>query len=104
MEDILKRLLAAEKKAEDQVEQADAARRRIIQDALDETRNADIEFEKQAEARRKPFLAKAEGDAQRRIAELEAESAAHQRLLRERAASNEEAAVEGALALILDQD
>ena len=104
MEDILKRLLAAEKDAEDKVEAADAARRKIIQDALDEARRAEIEFEKQADARRKPFLAKAGEDAQRRVAELEADSAAHQRLLRERAARNEEAAVEGALALILGQD
>ncbi len=104
MEDILKRLLAAEKDAEDKIEAADAARRKIIQDALDEARRAEIEFEKQAEARRRPFLAKAEEDARRRVAEIEAASAAHQRLLRERAAANEEAAVEGALALILGQD
>ena len=101
MEDILKRLLAAEKDAEDKVEAADAARRMIIQDALDEARRAEIEFEKQAEARRKPFLATAEEGAQRRITELDAESAARMRSLRELAAVNEESAVEGALALIL---
>lgn len=82
MEDILKRLLAAEKDAEDKVEAADAARRKIIQDALDEARQAEIEFEKQAEARRKPFLATAEEGAQRRVAELESESAARMRSLR----------------------
>ena len=101
MEDILKRLLAAEKDAEDKVEAADAARRKIIQDALDEARQAEIEFEKQAEARRKPFLATAEEGAQRRVAELESESAARMRSLRELAAGNEKSAVEGALALIL---
>lgn len=101
MEDILKRLLVAEKDAEDKVEAADAARKKIIQDALDEARRAEIEFEKQAEARRKPFLATAEEGAQRRIAELEAESDRQMRSLRELAASNEESAVEGALALIL---
>ena len=101
MEDTLKRLLAAEKAAEEKVEAADAARRKIIQDALDDARRAEIEFEKQAEARRKPFLATAEEGAQRRIAELEAESAARIRSLRKLAAGNEESAVEGALALIL---
>lgn len=101
MEDILKRLLVAEKEAEDKVEAADAARRKIIQDALDEARRAEIEFEKLSEARRKPFLATAEEGAQRRIAELEAESDRQMRLLRELAAGNEESAVEGALALIL---
>lgn len=103
MEDILKRLLAAEKDAEDKVEAAEAARRKIIQDALDEARRAEIEFEKQAEARRKPFLAAAEEGAQRRIAELEAEAAARQRDLRDKAAANEEAAVAAALALILGE-
>lgn len=103
MEDILKRLLAAEKDAEDKVEAADTARRQIIQDALDEARRAELEFEKQAEARRRPFLATAEEGAQRRIAELEAESAARMRSLRALAAGNEESAVEGALALILGQ-
>ncbi|MEW6132787.1 MAG: hypothetical protein AB1591_06410 [Pseudomonadota bacterium] len=103
MEDILKRLLAAEKEAEDRVEAADAARRKIIQDALDEARRAEIEFEKQAEARRKPFLATAEEGAQRRIAELEAESSVRQRALRDEAARNEEAAVTAALSLILGE-
>lgn len=101
MEDVLKRLLAAEKAAEDKVEAADAARRKIIQDALDEARQAELEFEKQAEARRRPFLAAAEQDAKRHIAGLEAESAARMRALREKAAGNEAAAVEAALALIL---
>lgn len=103
MEDILKRLLAAEKEAEDKVEKADAARRKVIQDALDEARHAEIEFEKQAEVRRKPFLATAEEGAQRRIAEFEAESAAHQRMLRERSASNEKDAVSAVLALVLGE-
>lgn len=103
MEDILKRLLTAEKEAESKVEEADAARRKIIQDALDDARRAEIEFGKQAEARRKPFLATAEEGAQRRIAELEAEAAARQRFLREQAASSEEAAVVAALALVLGE-
>lgn len=101
MEDVLKRLLAAEKAAEDKVEAADAARRKIIQDALDEARQAELEFEKQAEARRRPFLAEAEAKARRHIAGLEAESAATMRALREKAAANEAAAIEAALALIL---
>lgn len=104
MEDILKRLLEAEKKAEEQVEQADAARRQMIQDALDTARQAEIEFEKQAEARRSPFLAKAEEEARRRVAQMEEASSAQQRRLRERAARNEEAAVEAALALILGRN
>lgn len=104
MEEALKRLLAAERDAERQVEEADAARRKAIQDALDKARRAEAEFEQRAEARRKPFLTTAEEGARRRIAELEAESATRMRALRDRAARNEEAAVASALALILGQD
>lgn len=103
MQDILKRLLTVEQEAEGQVQQADAARRKMIQEALDHARNAEIEFEKQAEARRKPFLATAEEGAHRRILELEADTTAQQRTLREQAASNEEAAVLATLALILGE-
>jgi V/A-type H+-transporting ATPase subunit G/H len=101
MEDILKPLLEAEREAEEKVQQADAARRRMIQEALDAARNAEIEFEKQVEARRKPFLTAAEEGAQRRIAELETAAADRQRVLREQAAGNEEAAISATLALIL---
>jgi V/A-type H+-transporting ATPase subunit G/H len=103
MEDIIKRLLTVEREAEGRVQQADAARRKMIQEALDQARTAETEFEKQADARRKPFLATAEEGAHRRIEELEAAAAARQRLLREQAAGNEEAAVLGTLALILGE-
>jgi GNAT superfamily N-acetyltransferase len=77
--------------------------RALAEALLDEARRAEIEFEKQVEARRKPFLATAEEGAQRRIAELEAEAATRQRALRDKAAANEEAAVSAALALILGE-
>lgn len=104
MEDILKRLLEAEQKAEDQVENADAKRKKMIQEALDQARAEQIEFEQQVEARRKPFLATAEEGAKRRILEEEQATTLQQRNLRERAAINEEAAVEAALAMILGED
>lgn len=103
MEDVLKRLLSAEKQAESRVEQADAERKRMIQDALDRARAMQLEFDKQVEARRKPFLATAEDGARRRIAELEDMASARQRRLRNDAAGNEEAAVQGALKLILGE-
>lgn len=104
MEDILKRLLEAEQKAEEEVEKADASRRQMIQAALDEARAAQSEFEKQVEARRRPFLAAAEEGAQLRIQEDEASAIAQQRKLREQAAANEGTAVEAALAMILGED
>lgn len=101
MEDILKNLLEAEQKAEEQVERADATRKQMIQKALDEARAEQAEFEKQAEVRRKPFLAAAEEGARLRIIEDEATAALQQQNLRKRAATNEEAAVEAALAMVL---
>jgi V/A-type H+/Na+-transporting ATPase subunit G/H len=103
MEDVLKRLLTAEKAAEGRVEQADAERKQTIQDALDRARSMQIEFDKQVEARRKPFLATAEDGARRRIAELEELASLQQRRLRDDAAGNEEAAVQAALSLILGE-
>lgn len=104
MEDVLKRLLEAEQKAEEQVEKADAARKQMIQEALDQARMAQLDFADQAEARRKPFLATAEEGAERRIKENETAAASQQRSLRERAAANEGVAVEAALAMILGED
>lgn len=103
MEDVLKRLLNAEKGAEARVEEADGARRKMIQDALDEARRLEEGFAKQVEARRKPFLATAEDGARRRIAELEMESAALQKKLRDQAAANEQAAIRAALNPILGE-
>ena len=101
MEDVLKQLLTAEKAAETRVDAADAERKKMIQDALDLSRRLQVEFEQQVEARRKPFLATAEEGARRRISELESETSSRQRKLREQAASNEEAAVQTALELVL---
>lgn len=101
MEDVLKRLLTAEMAAEARVEEADARRKQMIQEALDRARQMEVEFEKQVEARRKPFLAAAEEGAMRRIAELEALALETQRRLRQQAESNEEAAVQAAMALIV---
>jgi vacuolar-type H+-ATPase subunit H len=103
MEEVLKRLLAAEMSAEARVEEADEARRQNIQQALDEVRQLEADFERQVEARRKPFLAAAEAGAQLRVDEMHEASAAHQRQLRELAARNESAAIAAALALILGE-
>lgn len=103
MEEVLKRLLTAEMAAEARVEQADETRKQTIQQALDEARGAEAEFEHQVEVRRKPFLASAEEGAQRRVEEMQESAIAHQRVLRERAARNESAAVDAALALLLGE-
>jgi V/A-type H+/Na+-transporting ATPase subunit G/H len=101
MEDILKRLLEAERQAEERVRQADEERKRMIQAALDQARAMEIEFEAQVEARRKPILAAAEEGARRRMAEQDEAAALKQQELRQRAAENEEAAVQAALDLLM---
>lgn len=104
MEEVLKRLLAAEMTAEARVEQADELRKQNIQQALDEVRQMEVDFERQVEARRKPFLAAAEEGAQRRVDEMHEAAAAHQRHLRELAAGNESAAIDAALAMMLGEN
>jgi vacuolar-type H+-ATPase subunit H len=103
MEEVLKRLLEAEMAAEARVDDADHARKESIQQALDDVRRLEVEFERQVEARRRPFLAAAEEGAQRRVEEMQAASAARQRELRELAARNESAAIGAALALMLGE-
>ena len=104
MEETLKRLLDAELQAEARVEEADEARRLMIQQALDETRKQLEEFEQQVEARRRPFLATAEEGAQRRVEEMQQDGLRRQHALREQAAANELQAVSTALALVLGEE
>lgn len=104
MEEVLKRLLTAEMSAEARVEQADETRKQAIQQALDEVRRMEADFEHQVEARRSPFLTSAEEGAQRRISEMQEAAVAHQRLLREQAVSHEMAAVDKVLALMLGEN
>jgi vacuolar-type H+-ATPase subunit H len=103
MEEVLKRLLTAEMSAEARVGEADETRKQAIQQALDEARKLEADFERQVEARRKPFLAASEEGAQRRVEEMQQASVAHQRLLREQASSNEATAVDRALTLMLGE-
>lgn len=103
MEEVLKRLLTAEMSAEARVEQADETRKQAIQQALDEVRRMEADFEHQVEVRRSPFLTSAEEGAQRRISEMQEAAIAHQRLLREQAVSHEMAAVDKILALMLGE-
>ena len=104
MEEVLKRLLTAEMSAEARVEQADETRKQAIQQALDEVRRTEADFERQAEARRTPFLTSAEEGAQRRISEMQEAAVVYQRLLREQAVSHEVAAVDKVLALMLGEN
>lgn len=101
MEDVLKRLLKAEQEAEARVAAASREREANIRAALDEARAMEAEFERASEARRLPVMQVAREGALRRIAEADEAAETRWRELRARAARNEGAAVESALALLL---
>lgn len=101
MEDILKRLLDTESRAEAIVAAAEAERKRIVDAALDEARQAEARFQESAAGRRQPLLAEAEDRAGQLVADLNRKYEARQRALREQAERNEGEAVKAALAALL---
>lgn len=100
-ESMLKRLLAAELRAEEEIGLASREREHMIQQALDAARGQEAEFDTGFEARRAVQLAAAEDRARQHIAELEVQHQARQQELRRLAGCNEAAAVEAALVLFL---
>jgi len=98
---MLKKLLAAELRAEAKIGLASRQREQMIQQALDEARAREAEFDTGFEARRGVLLAAAEDRACQHIAELETQHHARQQELRRLAGRNEAVAVEAALALFL---
>ncbi len=101
---MLKRLLAAEMRAEEKISVASRQRELAIRQALDEVRAEEAEFDAGFEARRAIQLDAAEARARRQVAELEAQHQAQQQALRDLAGRNEAAAVAAALALFLDEE
>ncbi|MDR3394591.1 MAG: hypothetical protein P4L70_06280 [Parasulfuritortus sp.] len=104
MEDVLKRLLETETRAEAIIETAETERRRIVDAALDEARRAEAGFQEEAARRRQPLLHEAEDRASQLVADLTRKYEARQRLLREQADRNEDEAVRAVLALLLDPE
>lgn len=102
MEDVLKRLLETETRAEAVIEAAEAERHRIVDAAREEADLAESRFQAEAAERRQPFLHEAEQRAEQQVADLTRKLEARQRTLREQADHNEAAAVQVALALLLD--
>lgn len=102
MEDALKRLLDAEAKAEAIIEGAVRERERIISEALEAARDAEVRFDAGMEDLRAPYLREAEARAEQAVGELTRKYEERQRALRELAARHEEEAVAAALGLLLD--
>ncbi|MCX7891615.1 MAG: hypothetical protein N2544_04490 [Burkholderiales bacterium] len=102
MEDALKRLLEAERQADAEVARASAERERTIGEALEQARRAEAQFAAGIAELRAPYLKQAEERAATAIAELRKKYDERGRALRAQAEAREAAAVDAAVALLLD--
>jgi V/A-type H+-transporting ATPase subunit G/H len=102
VDDQLQRLLEAEARAQAIIDDASNERKRMIEDALAATRDAEARFEANKTELRAPFLKEAQAHAEQAIAELTRKHEERQRSLRDMATRHEAEAVEAALTLLLD--
>lgn len=102
MEEVLKRLLDAEAQASGEVARASAERERIIQEALEQARRAEAQFAEGLADLHAPYLHQAEERATTAIAELHRKYEERGRELRALAEEREHAAIEAALAILID--
>jgi vacuolar-type H+-ATPase subunit H len=101
MDDSLQRLLDAEARAEQIVQQADAERERIIQGALMEARGEEDRFEARIPELHASFLEKAEARAEQTAAEIKRRFDERHTQLRNYAEKREAEALDAAFALLM---
>jgi len=101
MGDSLKDLLEAEAKAETIVEEGEQERERIVQKALDDAREMEIQFQDRMPELHRSFIEKAEKRAAQMIEEMKLRNDERNKMLRELAARHEQEALDHALDLIL---
>jgi vacuolar-type H+-ATPase subunit H len=104
MEDVLKRLLEAETRAEAVVAEATARREQIIRQATEEARAAESRFEARIPEIQGAFSGKAEERAQQAIAELKRRYEERHKSLRALAERQTQEAVNAAVAILLDAE
>jgi len=102
MEDVLKRLLEAEARAEAMVADATAKREQIIRQATEEARAAEQRFEARIPEIQGSFAGKAQERAEQAIAELRRRYEERHKSLRALAERQADDAVNAAVALLLD--
>lgn len=102
MEELLKRLLEAEARADAEVRRASAERERIIQEALDQAHRAEAQFAEGVAELREPYLKQARDRAEQAAAELKRKYAERERRLRDLAERREADAAAEAAAFLLD--
>ncbi len=104
MDDTLKRLLEAERRAEETVREGKAKREAITRKALEEAHHTEQQFTARIPETHASFLEKAEGRASQTIAELERRYGERNKELRQMAEEHEQEAVEAAVALVMDPE
>lgn len=102
MGETLKRLLDAEKKAQERVREGREERDRLIEQAHQEAREAEERLERRISELRQSYLQEAEEQAKREIAELKADYQQRIEELTESARRNRDAAVQRAADWLLD--
>jgi vacuolar-type H+-ATPase subunit H len=100
VDDTLKKLLDAEKKAEQMVEDGKARRDEISRKAVEDAHNAEAHFSARVPEIQNSFLEKARHRADQSISELELRYDERKQELKQMAEEHREEAVEAALALI----
>ncbi len=102
MEDVLKRLLDTEHKAEGMVDAAHAERDRVLDAAQAEARAAEAQLEARLPELRAGFTGKAAERAKQSVTEITRRASERQRDLQHLAESHEQEALAAALALLTD--
>jgi vacuolar-type H+-ATPase subunit H len=102
MEDILKRLLDAEIKAQHLVDQANAERERIIHEALADAQAADERFTARIPELQASFVDKAQERATQAVGEMQRRYEERRATLNQMAAERREEAIEAAVNVVLD--
>ncbi len=102
MDDILKRLLDAEMRAETIAQEAEQERERIIQAAMADAKAEDQRFTARVPDLHRSFIRKAEERAEQTVAELKRRYDERHVQLRNLAEEREQEALERALELLLD--
>ena len=104
MDDQLKRLLDAEKRAEDLARQAEEDQEKMIQAALREARHAEERFQARTPDIHSSFLEKAEARAEQTVKELRKRNDERHVQLRELAEQREAEALDAAFAVLADPE
>ncbi|HEX6828044.1 MAG TPA: hypothetical protein VF104_03595 [Burkholderiales bacterium] len=104
MEDVLKRLLEAEARAEALVAEATAKREQIVRQATEEVRAAELRFEERIPEIQHSFASKAQERAEQAVAELKRRYEERHKSLLALAERQADEAMNAALAIILDAE